>query len=40
MGKLGFYLSVVIVAIIGIYIFKLLSAMVPSQGLQSFAQAI
>jgi hypothetical protein len=40
MGKLGFWVAVVAVAIIGIYLFKMAAASLPVPGLQSFAQSI
>ena len=40
MGKAMFWLQVIVVVIIGIYVFKLVAANTGIQGLQDFAQAI
>lgn len=40
MGKAMFWLQVVVVSIIGIYVFKLVAAQTSISGLQDFAKAI
>jgi len=40
MGKFGFWISVVVVAIVGIYLFKMAAAATNIAGLQTFAQAV
>lgn len=40
MGKAMFWLQVVVVAILGIYAFKLVASQTSIQGLQDFAKAI
>ena len=40
MGKAMFWLQVIIVSMIGIYVFKLIAAQTSVQGLRDFAQAL
>lgn len=40
MGKAMFWLQVVIVAIVGIYVFKFIASQTGIEGLKSFAQAV
>lgn len=40
MGKFGFWVAVVVVAIIGIYVFKFAANASGNAGLQGFAQGI
>lgn len=40
MSKIGFWLTVVVVAILGIWAFKAIAGMQPSSGLKSFAASI
>lgn len=40
MGKLTFWVMVAVVAMIGIYVFKLVASQTNVQGLKDFAQAL